>query len=513
MFQSISNALRSPGFSLRDLPEFPYNEYYENLERYDELESWFSGEALEATQEQASKEIDVYPLRINPIRSAAYKHAYALWGEFPEDSSAWLAPTRPIYTEEKDRTAAEIVEKALFDVWHNNNGAALQMENGTISQVYGGCVFKVSWDGSNKRVRIEIIHPKEFVGIPYYTNMWSLKEAWVVRKIDKKAALEYDIDIYDDEAYYIEMWTPSEYQILINNQPIIYENNGAKKIFGGTNPFGFVPFIYIPHQRSGSGFYGDSMITDAAIGIVKEQNLRVADAGDAVNDESHSILAMRNVRGTPGIVKLANRISVVNLGSNQTVTGTPDQPDLFAVNRSSVSTAMLNLTSELQNQFRREVMVPAVAEGEDEGSQRSALTLSVRMWPLTSHTKSERALWTTGLIRLNEMILNILFKKGKANLQKEHLDYKLKVKWYPILPRDQQAFVEEIVARSGVNLGSPEHLLQLLGDVDDIEMVMRQMRDWIQFQAQVKTPPPQVEGGTNGSQSDSGGPEETLRDG
>jgi len=44
----------------------------------------------------------------------------------------------------------------------------------------------------------------------------------------------------------------------------------------------------------------------------------------------------------------------------------------------------------LLDQYRRDTSTPAVADGEDEGSQRSAATPDHRMWPLVSHINTER---------------------------------------------------------------------------------------------------------------------------
>lgn len=485
LFQSLKN-IAAP-FSLKDLAGFPYTDWSDKVTEYEELEEWFNGDALDETQELGDKKVDLYPLKLNPIHGAVLKHAYALFGEFPEDTSGSLVINRAIVQTESDGELAKAIEDALFKVWYENNGTALQLENGIASQVYGGCIFKVSWTPADQErpIRIEKIEPAEFVGIPYSNDPWRLKKAWVVRKITAETAEEYGVTVPGEYAWYIEFWTPDEYQILINDSPIVYDALGAEHIYGGDNPFHFVPFVYIPHERAGE-FYGKSLITESVQGIVKEMNLRIADAGDATNDQSHSILVMRNVRGMPQITKLSNTLSVLNLGSGQSISGNDVQPDLFSVTRSMVTEPMLRLNDELQNQFRREVMVPAVAEGEDEGSQRSAVTLSARMYPLLAHIKSERALWTAGLITLNKMILQIMAAKGINEITKQHLKMSLKVKWHPVLPRDRQAFVEELVARAGVNLGSPEHLLGLIGDVEDIDTTMAQIKEWLEFQSDLQ---------------------------
>jgi len=287
-------------------------------------------------------------------------------------------------------------------------------------------------------------------------------------------------------------------------------------LFSGSNPFGFVPIVYIPHQRTGK-FYGESLISEAAIGITREINLRTADAGDATNDQSHSVLVTRNVRGTPQLMKLGNGVNVINLGGSQSISGSDQQPDMFAVTRSSITQPMLDLNNELRNDIRKELFVPAIAEGDTGvGSQRSAVTLVVQMWPLTSHVKAERAYWSTGLTAFNKMILKILAAKGEYNIKEEHTSIRIKNKWSPILPRDREAFVQELVARAGVNLGSLEHLIALIGDVEDIDLVMQQIKDWLEFQAEMKAKSVPVQpafGGQNGSESNQRGQGEAQRNG
>jgi len=505
-------------FSLSAMPGFPNIDWAEMQDKYAEYESWYNGDALLEEQSQGDKTVDVYPLKINPIRQACLKHAYALFGEFQDELSGPLVIPKVALTEPVDKSIADVVEDALSRAWYENAGGALMMEGGVLSQIYGGCIFKVSWVPDNDPpIRIELIQPKEFVAIPDGINYWSLKEAWVIRRITSTDALSYNVNIPGSYGYYMEHWTKTEYQITVNGTEIATNILGDKTILAGANPFGFVPFVYIPHQRTGA-FYGESLISDAAIGITKEINLRTADAGDATNDQSHSVLAMRNVRGTPQLTRLGNGINVINLGGNQSITGQEQQPDLFAVTRSSVTAPMLDLNTELRDDIRKELFVPPVAEGgEDAGSQRSAVTLVVKMWPLTSHVKSERAYWSAGLTVFNRMILRIMAEKKLYKITEEHTKVRIKNKWAPILPRDREAFVQELVARAGVNLGSLEHLITLIGDVEDIDLVMQQIKDWLEFQAEMKAksvPVQEPYGGQNGtSESNSGRSKETQRSG
>lgn len=505
-FIATSYSFANPSFELRDLSGFPYNEYATRSGEYETLESWFDGSALGEQQTQGNKQVDIYPLKINPLRTACLKHTYALFGEFPDDITSALVLPRVIKDKDQDKEIADTIEDALADIWYKSSGTSIQMEAGVLSQIYGGCIFKIAWYSDEEELKIEKIHPKTFIAIPYENDYFRLKKVWVIRQIDREAAKEYGVLLDTEKGWYIEYWDEDEYKITINSEPVVYNIYNERKVAEGTNPFGFVPFVYIPHERSGS-FWGNPLITESAIGIVKEINLRKADAGDAVSDQSHGVLVMRNVKGTPQVRKLANGQQVLDLGASQTVTGAGLEPDLFAVSRSELTESVMTLNRGLENDIRRDTFVPAVAEGEDEGSQRSAATLVMRMWPLTSHVKSERAYWNAGLNVLHRMLLSMMAKKKQYNIEAKHLKAKLRSKWHPTLPRDRQAFMEELVARMGVTLGSPEHLLSLTDDVEDVELVMEEMKTWLKYLAEIEPKKEQ----DNGSQSD-GGRSQKARD-
>ncbi len=491
-------------FSLKDIEDFPYSEYTELQAYYTELDGWYSGLSLEATQTQGDKEVELYPLHLNPVRSAIMKHVYTLFGEIPDNHyGSLVAPKVIIRNNVPDRTEAEKVEQFLIDICAENGFTSTQMENAIISQVFGGSIFKVSWLANDKRIGIEKIVPQEFMCVPYMNNPWRLRKAWVVRPIDKYTAQQFKVELNALTGYYIETWEEDTYRITINNSPILQQDGTDLYELGGKNPFGFVPFVYIPHDRSTS-FWGTSVITKAVIGITKEKNLRIADAGDATSDESHSLLVMRNVRGSPQLKRIGRHIPVIDLGSSQSIgTNGAGDPDLFSVRRASLSETMIELTKNLHSEFRREVFVPAVADGEDEGSQRSGVTLANRMWPLVSHTKGERVHWTTGMTLLYKMILVIAAIKKVGGITKNESDFKLRCKWFSSLPRDREQLSNELVARSAQNLGSHEHLIEQYGDIDDIDEDMKQTKEWLEFQAELKqkaAPPPTPRtGGSNGS--------------
>jgi hypothetical protein len=428
-------------------------------------------------------EVEVYPVRVNPIPNIVEKHATFLFGQVAEDDRPLVFP-RLVPKDKKDKEVAKETEQVLLDIWSQSNGRAIQLDAATHSQVYGGCVFRLDYtpDDPFKDIPISVqeIHPKVFVGIPDASDYFNLREAWIVTPINRFQAFEdYNVTVDPDttEIWLIEQYTRRTYHAWVNQYP-------AERLISGNwmsppeeHGWGFVPIVYIPHVRS-TGFYGENVF-DAIIGLVKEYNLRIADFGDAVTTDAHSYLAMRNVVGSPTVVQLAQGLYAVNLPGSPNYTGQEAQPDLYNPGKVSASAQMESLVRIILEQIRRDARVPAVLDGEDEGSQRSGLTLALRAISLVAHVEVERIYWNTGLNVLTKMMLRMLSLKGII----KNANFRVKHNWYPVLPRDREMTVTEAISRMGAKLGSPELLLELLGDVQDVdEEVDRIIKFWVKLE-------------------------------
>lgn len=486
----LSNFMTSSSeFSLQDVEGFPYEEFEDQKARYMEAERWFTGAALDDQPEVSDNRTDLYPMRINPVPGALLKHAYILLGETEDDGRPQIVSKlipRDVQDDSQKKAALK-AEDALNQVWWENNGRALLIENAIISQIYGGCIFKVQYvpweeDGYGGwrtiPIRITRINPKQFIAIPDGDDMYRLSEAWMVREIDGREAKRWGYPETDMDAKhtYWEHWTPEVYECRIDNAIAVRRVSGGEVPLGGANPFGFVPFVYIPHIRIGN-FLGVDAHTHLA-GYTKEMNLRIGDFGDAVNDDSHPVIGMTNVSGTPQVMKLSSWLEVVNLGSRQGLATNEGDPDLFQVGTQRASPSMKDLLHEIYSQFRRDGFIPPVADGEDEGSQRSGMTLAMRFWPLTSHANTERFFWTPGFDLLQTYLLKIMQKKNLSGITKEMASMRMKQRWAPMLPRDREVDVNEWVARAGAMLGSIEHLLELTGDVEDVQEERERLLQW-----------------------------------
>ena len=457
-------------FKLKELPGFPHKEYLAQLEAYTLLESWYDGSQLSATvvDEASGQSVEKYPIKINPIKQTAQKHVGVLFGQNVDSIKMGGIPVQFIpETDDLSVDEAAKMKKALTRMYEDSHCGGMFYANGLISQHQGGCVFAANWHPETKTIEITNPEPKEFIGIPDGKNYWNLREGWIVRAISETEAKSYGYvpKMGESDFFYIEYWTRTTYKIMVNGKVITIGDTDQKA--EGDNPFGVVPIVYIPHIRE-RGFLGIPIITESTKGLVREMNLRWADVGDGVSEDSHQLIAMRNMRGSPKTIDVNGR-NVVDLGSVMGLTPNESAPDLIALKTQSVSEPMLKFGAELEVLYRREMNHPAVADGEDEGSQRSSLTLTTRMWPLVAEAEFERVWWTIGLTVFSRILMKMAIEKGVYGITQKMLEASFVVQWLPMLPRDREALVQEAVMRSTSNLASQTHLMQLFGDIQDPE--------------------------------------------
>ena len=484
MFNALSNTLQnnlqavveviSP-FALSNLPGFPYIRYMAQLDAYRELESWYLGTVLnvEVIDKQSGRKFDRYPLKLNPIRGTCSVHATTLIGRPTGMLADGGMPVKILCDSTKtDPERAERVQNALASVWQENGGSAIFASNAILSQYYGGSILHAAWIPEENRIRITNPNPKEFVGIPDGNDYWHLREAWVVKELNRIDLIQYgfDPDLRDNRWHYIEHWTKDKYSVSINSTPL----QVGGELTEGDNPFKDVPFVYIPHIRLWS-FYGDPIISDAVRGIVREINLRWADIGDAVSDDSHAYIFIRNVRNGVKTITLGDNRPIFDLGSTTGIAGNEANPEMDSVKAQSASEPMIKYGKELWDLYRKEVYHPAVADGEDTGSQRSAATIATRMVPLTDHIEMERAFWTVGLIRFSHILLKMMQEKGLYGIDEDDADVVLRVQWQPMVTKDREQLVNEVIQRQAVGLGSTQTLLEILGDVPNIQEEMKRI--------------------------------------
>ena len=492
MFSNFWQPQPPTTFLLQNLPNFPYREYHYREAIYEELSEWFSGEKLiKFDIDQATgRRVELYPLRINPLKSTAEKHVTILLGESmgAVESGGLPIKLNVIGKTTRNKEREKQIEKILAQVMLDSNLGSVLQQTATESQYLGGSVYCADWIPADGKVRISTLKPQEFIGEVFGRDNWRLRNAWVVRAISYDEAVSLGVDSGQNVPYwYTEHWTEEEYSIRVNDIVLKVGDISLE----GKNVFGVIPIVYIPHIRT-NGFYGDSMITDTVKGLIKEMNLRMADIGDAIAEDSHSLTYIKNVRGSVQVKKVGGVLTVYDLGSRQSIGTSEPDPAMESLQRQSASSPMIDFSDSLMQAYRREVNHPAVADGEDEGSQRSALTLTTRMWPLLSHVKMERQNYTDGFRVLLGIVLKMMAIKNVAGVTLADTDVNIFVSWSPMLGKDRELLLQEIAIRREHNIGSQQHMIELLEDVEDVdeEIAMIQAEEKTSAQLKNQSKPP-----------------------
>lgn len=488
---------------------FPIQQWNQQAVRYMDYWKWYRGDYLAevAGLDANGQPVAKYPLQINSIRNFARKYAGVVLGEDNYDSTqpqirTMAIPRNPMTGEnpsEQDKQLAKTFENIVNSVWQCSQGRAIQTEGVLLSQFLGGTVFKVKWsphliDELPIPITIEHIAADHFMPVWTLGNYYKLQAAYVVYRIPAVIARqEYE---YQDlpgvtHSLYVEHWTDKEYSIFLDGKPLKSKADGT--VYDHLpNPFGFVPFVYMPARREGS-FYGSSFIPDVA-GLVKEYNARLANVADVVIMNIKRRRYMTNVGKNIRERTIGTDTPVIDLGSDFGAAKHP--PAVEVEDPPAMSDPLVNFVSNnLWRQLVREADLPDIAFGEDEGSQRSALTLAFRMYPLTTRARITRAFWTEGMSEIAKMIGRMMV--AKADVLKDMgvqdmvpLDFakrlEIGVDWRPMIPRDREQMVNEAVLFTQANIMSPQRAIELSGNVRNVQDELKLIEDFMKFKASLE---------------------------
>ena len=432
---------------------------------YQEMWRYFSGEVFDETLSKRSDDLK-YPLRENVFATACFNHRAVLYGEFDDAVLSFQVKSK-----NADR---QTVEDALEQMWSDSYRNSLLLENGLLSQIFGGHVLRAVYHPVYKRVFFRGVEVTTFFPVWNPDDYHELLEVFVVYPVDARtAALRWNLnmrDIEDGQQVIVqEHWTQDKYEFTVDGKPA-YWDRGHKFKIGGPNPYidpdterGIIPFEYFPLDRAGS-FYGIPLGKDA-LGLQDEYNKRAADMGDAVMEATHmyKFLVGRS-KGTKGLEHL-DRVGLNDLGME--APGRP-APEVFTVDSAKIPTGAPEWVAGLRGGSRAAMFDPAIAHGEDEGSQRSMLTLAFRMWPMTSKVRATRGLWNECFRSLHRKALIMAAAKGGYNIhsgRKQHTYYTVPL-WSPMLPRDREQQVNEVVLRVQTGIISRERAIEILENKD-----------------------------------------------
>lgn len=529
----IEQERASPGYALINaqitdgrLPShFPLYVWNQQQERYIDYWAWFNGERLTETQPQTDPNGDpmlTFPLQINFIRTAAFKRAMVVIGEADDANGPLIktvvSPRLPLGGEgdapDEDKKLARAATAIIDEVWTQDSGRANQHENAVIGEFLGGSVFKLAWQPWRTDIQVPIVVEK--VLPDYFMPIWNprnyndLFEVFEVYKINAAQcqAMYGKMPSNGTFALYVEHWKKDTYTITLDGEPLKAIIGGVSIVYKNVkNPWGRPPYVYMPSQRGGGSFFGASFIEDVR-GLVKEYNSRMADSGDAVRLTVHRRRYLINSNKEPEEKQMGSGIWYTDLGVDAPLS--KHEPKIYLEDPPNFTDSFTGFTDALWKQMLREAGLQNIAFGEDEGSQRSALTLAFRMWPTTAKALMTRTFWTDGLNLLARMMLKILSENpDQTQLRKIPLipaDFERRLvfnqKWPPKLPRDREQETNEVISMYP-NLMTQETALRKMGDIPekDIPTEIEGINKNLEFQAKLQMEIQSAKSGAQGSGS------------
>ena len=170
-------------------------------------------------------------------------------------------------------------------------------------------------------------------------------------------------------------------------------------------------------------------------GVQDKLNARLADVGGNINNASHPIRWIRNYRGDPSRDFEMGAHALWDLGQ-----GTPggENPEVGVLPAQPEPSSTFHFVNFLLDMTRQAAFTSPVAFGEDEGSQRSGVTLTLRLWPLLQQVKTTRIYWSTMLYELHRMILVMAKARDIAGSYDNKLsDHHVKPNFFDLVPQDR----------------------------------------------------------------------------
>lgn len=404
----------------------------------------------------------LYPVKMNLVKLLCQTQADAIWGDWDEFPFTLNVSSSSLDDlTETDERHIKRMKRFFHFVFLESNFATRLWEIGLDMQRYGGGVVRVARDTSKRfGVRLDRVPVHSFYPVWSPDNPDDLIEATVVERITPEAAKRiYGVTVEAD-AIRVETWTKTTYRNEINGKVVSQ--------YSGTNKWNKVPFVYIPRLRS-DGYFGESL-TDDIMGAQDELNMRVADVGDWITYGAHPLKYGYNLPRDIDDPKKFPFAPDALWDLGKTLPG-QEPPHLALLEAENPIPEGAHRHIEFVLDWARHGgYSPAIAFGEDEGSQRSGVTLVIRMWPLTRAVKRSRNYLSGGIANVLDLIVRVAepFLQDSKDVMSTFRDSIVHPNFAPILPRDRAEIVNEVVQRSSTSPKtiSQERGMEMLGETD-----------------------------------------------
>jgi hypothetical protein len=319
---------------------------------------------------------------------------------------------------------ARRTERALAEVYEQNNLAQLDFDTETDAAVLGDGAFKVTWDPIERRVRVSAPDVQGLfvwwlgddtsriwrVASRYLLSAEEVELAFGAKPAEQRSGRDRRIEV-------VEVWTAETFALWVDNH-VVEEK---------ANPYGFIPFVVYPNLREPKQFWGTSDIPPIRESV-RELNRALSQLSMILELSGNPIAVLENVSESqdiavqPGAVwELPERARAYLL-------------DLLQGGGVQLHVDYVNLIYRTLHDLGE---TPRTAFGENRANL-SGVALNLELDPLLKKVQRKRLIRSTAYQRRNELVLRILEQQTGQRLGR-----KTRIVWGPVVPTDRSRLVED----------------------------------------------------------------------
>jgi len=439
------------------------------MERYNDCRNYYYADNMPQDNMQL-------PLSINYTKIIANLHTAFLWGQWEPQTTivTWAVKMRAGKKGDKEQvTAIQEWLNELFEGYEEILYAA-----GLNQSIYGDAILVPRWDALQERTYPESILPEYFHARWSPHDIANIPEVIVSYHIARQDAEQEfgtpgnldefkhpaGISSYMREyAIYWEWWTEDGVEIYIDN--MLVRNNPNP--YASTQGAGLLPFVHIPNIRAGGDFYGMSDI-ESILPLQDELNRKMMDSSDITGYSAHPIVLVQKYFGKVNDLPVGPD-AVWDMGRDGEASYlSGDKPPVdIAVYIAHVMQIIQDLT-----------FLPKTAYGHTDETERSAISLAMKMLPTTNHVTWKRLLWSAGLRQYAYIAARLEEINGTLPFNRSYLKkVLLEPQFAPILPKDRAGQIVENVSLVTNGIRSTERALEDIGERHVAEEVERIFAD------------------------------------
>jgi hypothetical protein len=382
------------------------------LRTYAELLAFYQGEQWPAPMRRTERRLTFNYAKTFVEKTTAYLMSGMHTVVDPEDGSA----------EAQER--ARRTERALAEVYEQNNLAQLDFDTETDAAVLGDGAFKVTWDPIERRVRVSA---PDVQGLFVWWLGDDTSRVWRVASRYLLSAEEVELAFgiaspeqpsgRDRRIEVVEVWTAETFALWVDNH-VVEEK---------ANPYGFIPFVVYPNLREPKQFWGTSDIPPIRESV-RELNRALSQLSMILELSGNPIAVLENVNESQDIA--------VQPGA---VWELPERAraylfDLLQGGGVQLHVDYVNLIYRTLHDLGE---TPRTAFGENRANL-SGVALNLELDPLLKKVQRKRLIRSTAYQRRNELVLRILEQQTGQRLGR-----KTRIVWGPVVPTDRSRLVED----------------------------------------------------------------------